>query len=174
MIVTWSGVASNRNSSIPITGVTDSTINSFFHTLSIQLVLYSCWSNVSVTWVRWVIVCLCTLFGRLLAQDTSSNPTMISNICLILYIPNKKININDFKFNKIILKDILHISLPSTGSRLIGSISYFFEPIILTFILLYIGYDSNYITHEYGIITGYVYPLLLLPSFFFHNIIIPN
>lgn len=91
---------------------------------------------------------------------------LASIICLILYIPNKKININDFKFNKIILKDILHISLPSTGSRLIGSISYFFEPIILTFILLYIGYDSNYITHEYGIITGYVYPLLLLPSFF--------
>lgn len=89
-----------------------------------------------------------------------------SIICLILFIPNKKISFNDFKFDKVIFKDILHISIPSTGSRLIGSISYFFEPIILTFILLYMGYSNNYITQEYGVITGYVYPLLLLPSFF--------
>ena len=89
-----------------------------------------------------------------------------SIVCLILYIPNKKIVLGDFKFDKVIFKDILNISLPSTGSRLIGSISYFFEPIILTFILLYVGYDNNYITQEYGVITGYVQPLLLLPSFF--------
>ena len=89
-----------------------------------------------------------------------------SIVCLILFIPNKKININDFKYDKSVFKDILNISLPTTGSRLIGSISYFFEPIILTFIMLYLGYENNYITSEYGIITGYVQPLLLLPSFF--------
>lgn len=89
-----------------------------------------------------------------------------SIICLIMYIPNKKIGIKDFKYDKVIMKDVLHISIPSTSSRLIGSISYFLEPIILTFILLYVGYSNDYITQEYGIITGYVYPLLLLPSFF--------
>lgn len=89
-----------------------------------------------------------------------------SIVCLILFIPNKKICINDFKFDKVILKDVLNISLPSTGSRLIGSISYFFEPIILTFVLLSVGYSNSYITSEYGVITGYVYPLLLIPSFF--------
>ena len=89
-----------------------------------------------------------------------------SIVCLILFIPNKKISLNDFKLDKVILKDVLNISIPSTGSRLIGSISYFFEPIILTFIMLYVGYSNNYITQEYGIITGYVYPLLLIPSFF--------
>ena len=89
-----------------------------------------------------------------------------SIICLILFIPNKKISLSDFKFDKNIFKDVLDISLPSTGSRLIGSISYFFEPIILTFILLKVGYSSNYITQEYGVITGYVYPLLFIPSFF--------
>lgn len=89
-----------------------------------------------------------------------------SIVCLILFIPNKKIKITDFKYDKSIMKDVLDISLPSTGSRLIGSISYFFEPIILTFIMLYLGYGNDYITSEYGIITGYVQPLLLLPSFF--------
>ena len=89
-----------------------------------------------------------------------------SIICLILYIPNKSISTKDFKFNKEIFKDVMDIALPTTGSRLIGSISYFLEPIILTFILLYVGFSNDYITQEYGIITGYVQPLLLLPSFF--------
>jgi len=91
---------------------------------------------------------------------------LASIICLILFIPVKKLSIKDFKLDKIILKDILNISIPSTGSRLIGSISYFLEPIILTFVLLKAGYANDYIMQEYGIITGYVYPLLLIPSFF--------
>lgn len=90
-----------------------------------------------------------------------------SIIILILYLPkNKKIKIEDFKYNKKITKDLLDISLPSTGSRLIGSLSYFLEPIILTYVLTKIGYKTDYITIEYGIINGYIYPLLLLPSFF--------
>lgn len=89
-----------------------------------------------------------------------------SIVCLILFIPNKKVNFNDFKYDKSILKDVLDISLPTTGSRLIGSISYFFEPIILTFVLLKVGFNNDFITQEYGVITGYVQPLLLLPSFF--------
>ena len=89
-----------------------------------------------------------------------------SIILLIMFIPNKKINISNFKMDKEIFKDVLNISLNATGSRFIGSISYFLEPIILTFILLKCGYTNNNITLEYGIITGYVFPLLLIPSFF--------
>ena len=89
-----------------------------------------------------------------------------SIICLIIFIPNKKIKLSDFKLDKEIFKDILNISLNATGSRFIGSISYFLEPIILTFILLKCGYTNNYIVSEYGIITGYIFPLLLIPSFF--------
>ena len=89
-----------------------------------------------------------------------------SIICLIIFIPNKNILLKDFTPDREILKDVLNISLSATGSRLIGSISYFLEPIILTFIMLRCGFSGKYITYEYGIITGYVYPLLLLPSFF--------
>ena len=90
-----------------------------------------------------------------------------SIIILLLFIP-KKINIQkqDFIPNKIYIKDNLRISLPTTSSRLIGSISYFLEPIILTSTLLKVGYSSSYIIKEYGIISGYVIPLILLPSFF--------
>ena len=67
---------------------------------------------------------------------------------------------------KIYIKDILDISLPSTGSRLIGNIGSFFEPIILTFVLLKVGYSNEFIVNEYGILNGFVMPLILLPSFF--------
>ena len=56
--------------------------------------------------------------------------------------------------------------MPTTGSRLIGSIGYFLEPIIITYVLIKIGYSNNFIVNEYGIINGYVMQLVLLPSFF--------
>lgn len=90
----------------------------------------------------------------------------MSIITLILFIPNKRINYNNFKLDKDIFKDVLNISINATGSRFIGSISYFLEPIIITFIMLKSGSTNSYIVHEYGVITGYVFPLLLIPSFF--------
>lgn len=89
-----------------------------------------------------------------------------SIIVLLLFLPKEKIEVNDFQKDNHLLKEILGISIPTTASRMIGSITYFFEPIILTSTLKYVGYSTDYITLEYGIINGYVYPLLLLPSFF--------
>ena len=91
-----------------------------------------------------------------------------SSILILYFFLPKKIKINkeyikpDFE----VMKDVLNISIPTTGSRVIGTIGYFFEPIILTTFLLKNGYSNNYITYEYGILTGYVMPLLLMPSFF--------
>lgn len=87
---------------------------------------------------------------------------LIFTFCL----PKKNISKNDFLPNKKYLKNILSISLPSTGSRIIGNIGSFLEPIILTTVLLKIGYSNEFIIHEYGVLNGYVLPLLLLPSFF--------
>ena len=90
-----------------------------------------------------------------------------SILVLLAFLPKKKkITHQDFQTDKTLLKDLLGISIPTTGSRLIGSLSYFLEPIILTYTLTKVGYSSEFITMEYGIINGYVYPLLLLPSFF--------
>lgn len=91
----------------------------------------------------------------------------VSIIILFLFLPkNFKLTKNDIIPSKIYIKDSLNISVPNTASRLIGSISYFLEPIILTSSLIYVGYSNNYIVTEYGIISGYVLPILLLPSFF--------
>lgn len=91
---------------------------------------------------------------------------IISTIILIIFLPkNIHITKKDLKPNKIYIKETLNICIPNTTSKLIGSIGFFLEPIILTNILL-INYSNNYITTEYGIISGYVIPLILLPSFF--------
>lgn len=89
-----------------------------------------------------------------------------STIILIFFLPkNITLKRKDFHPNKVYIKDTLKISIPNTLSRLIGSIAYFLEPIILITFLSK-NYSINYITHEYGIISGYVIPLILLPSFF--------
>ena len=97
--------------------------------------------------------------------------SVICEICsifvLYLFLPNKiKLKKEEIKPNLHIIKDILNISLPNTGSKIVGTISYFFEPIIITSIMLFLGFKQSYITKEYGIITGYIFPLLLMPSFF--------
>jgi len=89
-----------------------------------------------------------------------------SIIVLSLFLPKESIHKNDFHKDNSIIKEILGISIPTTMARMIGSVTYFFEPIILTNTLKYVGYGTEFITLEYGIINGYVYPLLLLPSFF--------
>ena len=63
-------------------------------------------------------------------------------------------------------KDILCMSLPLTGGKFIGSIAYMLEPIIITNVLLNIGMSNDLITLEYGILSGYAMPLLLMPGFF--------
>lgn len=105
-----------------------------------------------------------TIMGVVLINIISE---FISIMTLLFFLPKEEvIKPSDFKTDKIILKDIFGIAIPSTGSRLIGSIVYFLEPIILAFFLTLRGYTTSYITLEYGIINGYVYPLLLMPSFF--------
>lgn len=90
-----------------------------------------------------------------------------STITMMLFIPKViDLKVEDFKYNKGIFREILNVSIPTTGSRLIGSITYFLEPIILTYVLLQVGYTNDFITNQYGIINGYVFPILLLPSFF--------
>lgn len=90
-----------------------------------------------------------------------------SSIVIFLFcFPKFTLKKEDFFLKKDTLKAIFKISIPTTLSRLVGSITYFLEPVILTTILLKLGYSKNTIITEYGIINGYVLPILMLPSFF--------
>lgn len=90
-----------------------------------------------------------------------------SSIVIFLFcFPKFHIQKQDFYLRKDTIKAIFKISIPTTLSRLIGSVTYFLEPVILTTVLLKLGYTKNSIITEYGIINGYVLPVLMLPSFF--------
>lgn len=91
---------------------------------------------------------------------------LLSILILFFFIPkNIKITKDDIKPDPENVKDIFSISVPTTAGRIISSIGGFLEPIIITFVLLSIGYNNNYITVEYGIISGYVFPMVMLPQF---------
>lgn len=132
-------------------------------------------SNIVEDVVRLIIIFIGVTIFLLKGLDYAIAFIILSNIVsefisiliLFFFLPkNFKIEKKDIMPNKNNLIDVFSISIPTTISRLIGNIGYFFKPIILTNILLYLNYSSSFITREYGIINGYVLPLLLLPSFF--------
>lgn len=72
---------------------------------------------------------------------------------------------------------VLSLSTPLTLSRIVTSFTFMIEPILLTNILIKQGLNSTQITLDYGILSSYVMPILLLPGFFslsIGNYLLPN
>ncbi len=123
------------------------------------------------------LICIILFIPTLLEMDLIYAVTFLilvnlisefsSILILLLFLPrNVEIRKNDFIPRHKELSQILSLAIPTTGSRLVGNIGYFLEPIIITGILTFLGYSNNYILEEYGVISGFVIPLLLIPSFF--------
>lgn len=90
----------------------------------------------------------------------------ISIIVFLLYLPKGfTIKKEDLKPDIGTIKDILKIGIPSVSSRIIGNIGYFFEPIILTNLLLLNGFSNDYIISNYAIYNTYVIGLLVVPTY---------
>lgn len=98
---------------------------------------------------------------------TNAITEIVQIFIYLLFMPNKtNIKLRDLKPKIPILNEILSISIPTLTGRIFANICYFLEPIILTNILLFVGYSSEYITTEYGIYNAYVIPMLTMFSFF--------
>ncbi|KMK75720.1 stage V sporulation protein B [Alkalihalobacillus pseudalcaliphilus] len=69
------------------------------------------------------------------------------------------------KGGKQTLSDLMRIAIPTTGSRLIGSIALFFEPIVVAQSLAIAGMATVMATKQYGELAGFAIPLLMLPTF---------
>ncbi|MET3574670.1 oligosaccharide flippase family protein [Bhargavaea ullalensis] len=63
------------------------------------------------------------------------------------------------------LRPLLSVSLPSSGSRLFGSFTWFLEPIVFIWALGLAGVGVVAATSLYGVISGVLIPLLLFPAF---------
>ena len=100
----------------------------------------------------------------LIAFNIVSEITSI--LVLFFFLPRKlKIKKEDLSVDKDNIKDVFRISIPTTLGRLVSAVGNFLEPIILTFVFLALGYSTTYMTNEYGVISGYVLPMVSMPSF---------
>ncbi|GIP31399.1 stage V sporulation protein B [Paenibacillus sp. J2TS4] len=63
-----------------------------------------------------------------------------------------------------VLQKIFRISVPVTGSRLVGSSSYFLESILIVQSLAAAGVATAMATSQYGALQGMILPVLMLPS----------
>ncbi|QHE53107.1 stage V sporulation protein B [Pontibacillus sp. HMF3514] len=112
---------------------------------------------------------------------------VLGEFCSLLYMirmfkMKKRIKIRR-KFSKYLqqskdtLNELMSIALPTTGSRLVGSFSFFLEPILVSQSLAIAGVQTAMATKQYGELTGYALPLLMLPTFITHSLsvaLVPN
>ncbi len=90
----------------------------------------------------------------------------ISIVIFLLYLPkNFTITKEDLKPDLKTTKEVMDLCLPTVSGRIIGNVAYFFEPIILTYVLKKVGYSNAFIVGEYGIYNAFVIPMLMMPSF---------
>ncbi|WP_232695560.1 stage V sporulation protein B [Brevibacillus daliensis] len=68
------------------------------------------------------------------------------------------------------IKQLLHVSLPVTLSRVVGSIAYVVEPMLVPFALVMAGYKTVEATSLYGQFAGMAVPLLLFPTFLTYSL----
>lgn len=94
--------------------------------------------------------------------------TELTSILVFFFFLPKKINLKkiSIRYDKEYGNDLLALSVPSIIGRLVGNVGYFFEPILLSNVLLKKGLSNNFIIQEYGVYNAYSVSLLLFPSFF--------
>jgi stage V sporulation protein B len=74
------------------------------------------------------------------------------------------------KNSKESIRQLISVSLPVTMSRLIGSIAYVLEPMVVPFALVMAGYLPREATALYGQFAGMAVPLLLFPTFLTYSL----
>lgn len=74
--------------------------------------------------------------------------------------------------SKVDVIELLQIGLPQTGNQFFRSLLRTIQPMIITKSLLQTGLDSTAIAEQFGMLTGYVFPLLFFPGFINYSLAI--
>lgn len=142
-------------------------------------------SNISEEIIKLILIILFlpnmmnkgTIIGTIFYLFINLICEIISFFTLSIFLPKKiKLKNMNYHYNKDISNNLLKTSIPTLSGKIIGNIGYFFEPIILTNLLMYKKVNPSYIRLNYGYFQGYVIAILTLPSFFLlalSNSIIP-
>lgn len=134
--------------------------------------------------VRISLVAVCTAAFLPYGIEYAAAGAMISAVLgefvslgylLIAFKWNQTIRVRKKFFKTVIeargsLKPLMSIAVPTTGSRFIGNLSWFFEPIVVAQSLALAGVATASATAQYGELAGYALPLLALPSFITYSL----
>ncbi|TLS52893.1 stage V sporulation protein B [Paenibacillus antri] len=74
------------------------------------------------------------------------------------------------RHGKSTLRELLQMGLPTTGHGVIHSIYGAFQPMLITKSLALAGIGTALATQQFGMLAGYAFPLLFLPSFVTHSL----
>lgn len=161
---------------IPIIAIS-SIIRGYFH--GRQQMKPAAYSQVIEQIVRILLVAVCTKAFLPYGVEYAAAGAMLSAVfgelasllyMLFMFKLKKHIKIRrhffkSLKGGKVTFYELMGIALPTTGSRMIGSISWFLEPIVVAQSLAIAGVATITATKQYGELTGFALPLLMLPSF---------
>lgn len=152
---------------IPLTSITD-VLKGFYNGLK-QITKTTIASLIEqISRITFTITSLYLLkpYGIIVSATTTLLALSIGEACSMVYLLKKikKENLTDFPSPNP-TKEILSLAIPTTASKLIGSFTYFLEPIIYTWILIKLNYASDIIQSNYTIINAYTIPLLTTASF---------
>jgi stage V sporulation protein B len=68
------------------------------------------------------------------------------------------------------LSELMQIGLPTTGHGVVHSLYGAFQPLLITTSLAAAGVGTVLATKQFGMLAGYVFPLLFMPSFITHSL----
>jgi stage V sporulation protein B len=111
--------------------------------------------------------------GAMLSSVIGELISLIYLLCMFRWKKSIKLRTKFFHYVKTgreTFTSLMRIALPTAGSRLIGSLSWFLEPIVVANSLAITGVATSLATKQYGQLTGYALPLLMLPSFITYSL----
>ncbi len=134
--------------------------------------------------VRISLVAVCTTvflpYGIEYAATGAMISSVIGELASLIYLficfkANKTIRIRKQFFKSIAngketFRQLMSVSLPTTGSRFIGNLSWFFEPIVVAQSLAIAGVATVAATSQYGELTGFAMTVLTSPSFITYSL----
>ncbi|HBV87377.1 MAG TPA: stage V sporulation protein B [Desulfosporosinus sp.] len=108
--------------------------------------------------------------GAVLSSVVGEACSLIFFILMFKISHHRKFRVSRLRWSqamrgKKVLVELLQTGLPTTGNGFVISISRAMQPIVITKSLALAGVSSALITRQYGMLTGFVMPLLFFPGF---------
>lgn len=127
--------------------------------------------SLRIALITWLLPTFLSADNNAMNAAYAMGITFLAELASVLYLffkysqQKKKRKTKETEKNFYPFEPILAISLPSSGSKLFGTFTWFLEPIIFLRALSMSGITAVAATSLYGVISGVLIPLLLFPSF---------